>query len=126
MVKDLAPKISDSELEVMRVLWHAGDALPVTEIRETLQRSRGWEATTVKTLISRLVTKGVLRQEKRGVFYYSPLISEAEYNDWATHDLISRVYHGSARDLVAALVRSDGLTQDDIDELRDLFKLEDS
>lgn len=125
MVKDLAPKISDSELEVMRVLWRAGDALPVTEIRETLQKSRGWEATTVKTLISRLVAKGVLRQEKRGVFYYSPLISEAEYNDWATHDLISRVYHGSARDLVAALVRSDGLTQDDIDELRDLFKLED-
>ena len=125
MVKDLAPKISDSELEVMRVLWRAGDALPVTEIRETLQRSRGWEATTVKTLVSRLVTKGVLKQEKRGVFYYSPLISEAEYNDWATHDLISRVYHGSARDLVAALVLSDGLTQDDIDELRDLFKLED-
>lgn len=125
MVKDLAPKISDSELEVMRVLWQAGDALSVTEIRETLQRSRGWEATTVKTLISRLVTKGVLKQEKRGVFYYSPLVSEAEYNDWATHDLISRVYHGSARDLVAALVRSDGLTQSDIDELRDLFKLED-
>lgn len=125
MVKDLAPKISDSELEVMRVLWQAGDALPVTEIRETLQQSRGWEATTVKTLVSRLVTKGVLKQEKRGVFYYSPLISQAEYNDWATHDLISRVYHGSARDLVAALVRSDGLTQNDIDELRDLFKLED-
>ena len=126
MQNQIADKISDSELEVMKVLWQAGDALPVTEIRETLQKSRGWEATTVKTLISRLVTKGVLRQEKRGVFYYSPLISEAEYNDWATHDLISRVYHGSARDLVAALVRSDGLTQDDIDELRDLFKLEDS
>ena len=125
MVKELAPKISDSELEVMRVLWQTGDALPVTEIREALQQSRGWEATTVKTLVSRLVTKGVLRQEKRGVFYYTPLISEAEYNDWATHDLISRVYHGSARDLVMALVRSDGLTQDDIEELRDLFKLED-
>ena len=124
MYKDLAPKISDSELEVMRVLWRAGNALPVTEIRESLQKSRGWEATTVKTLISRLVAKGVLRQEKRQVYYYSPLITEAEYNDWATHDLISRVYHGSARDLVAALMRSDGLSQADIDELRNLFKLE--
>lgn len=124
MYKDLAPKIADSELEVMRVLWRAGKALPVTEIRESLQKSRGWEATTVKTLISRLVAKGVLRQEKRQVYYYSPLITEAEYNDWATHDLISRVYHGSARDLVAALVRSDGLSQADIDELRNLFKLE--
>ena len=124
MVNELAPKISDSELEVMRVLWRAGDALPVTEIRETLQKSRGWEATTVKTLVSRLVTKGALRQEKRGVFYYTPLITEEEYNDWATHDLISRVYHGSARDLVAALVRSDGLTKSDLDELRDFFRME--
>ena len=124
MSQFLADKISDSELEVMRVLWRAGNALPVTEIRESLQKSRGWEATTVKTLISRLVAKGVLRQEKRQVYYYSPLITEAEYNDWATHDLISRVYHGSARDLVAALVRSDGLSRADIDELRDLFKLE--
>ena len=125
MQNNLADKISDSELEVMKVLWQAGDALPVTEIREALQKSRGWEATTVKTLVSRLVTKGVVRQEKRNVFYYSPLLSESEYNDWATHDLIRKVYHGSARDLVAALVHSEGLTQDDIAELRELFKLED-
>ena len=125
MQNNLADKISDSELEVMKVLWQAGDALTVTEIRETLQKMRGWEATTVKTLVSRLVTKGVVQQEKRNVFYYTPLLSEQEYNNWATHDLIRRVYHGSARDLVAALVHSEGLTQDDIAELRELFKLED-
>ena len=124
MQNHLADKISDSELEVMKVLWRAGEPLPVTDIREALQRSRGWEATTVKTLVSRLVTKGALRQEKRGVFYYTPLITEEEYNDWATHDLINRVYHGSARDLVAALVRSDGLTKNDLDELRDFFRME--
>ena len=125
MQNELAGKISDSELEVMKLLWQAGDALPVTEIRETLQRTRGWEATTVKTLVSRLVSKGALRQEKRNVFYYSPLITEREYNAWATDSLIRRLYNGSARDLVAALVRSEGLTQQDIAELRDLFKVED-
>ena len=109
----------------MKLLWQAGDALPVTEIRETLQRTRGWEATTVKTLVSRLVSKGALRQERRNVFYYSPLITEREYNAWATDSLIRRLYNGSARDLVAALVRSEGLTQQDIAELRDLFKVED-
>ena len=125
MRNELAEKISDSELEVMKLLWQAGDALPVTEIRETLQRTRGWEATTVKTLVSRLVSKGALRQEKRNVFYYSPLITEREYNAWATDSLIRRLYNGSARDLVAALVRSEGLTQQDIEELRTMFKVED-
>lgn len=117
----IADKISDSELEVMKVLWRAGDALPVTVIREELQKSRGWEATTVKTLVNRLVSKGVIFQEKRKVFYYSPLISEVEYNSWATGDLIQRLYNGSARDLVAALVQSNGLTPDDVEELRLMF-----
>ena len=117
----IADKISDSELEVMKVLWRAGDALPVTVIREALQKSRGWEATTVKTLVNRLVSKGVILQEKRNVFYYSPLISEAEYNSWATGDLIQRLYNGSARDLGAALVQSNGLTQADVEELSRMF-----
>ena len=124
MQNNLADKISDSELEVMKVLWQAGDALTVTEIRETLQKTRGWEATTVKTLVSRLVTKGVVRQEKRNVFYYSPLISEEEYNAWATDNLIRKLYNGSARDLVAALVQSEGLSRDDIEELRNMFRVE--
>ena len=55
------------------------------------------------------------------MFYYSPLISEAEYNNWATGDLIQRLYNGSARDLVAALVQSNGLTPDDVEELRLMF-----
>ena len=117
-------KISDSELEVMRVLWEAGDALPITEIRRSLQSSKGWEATTIKTLVQRLCAKGVLAQEKRNVFYYSPLVSEQEYNDWATGDLIRKLYRGSAKELVAALVRSDGLSISDVDELRAMFKVE--
>ena len=125
MSNDLACKITASELEVMKLLWHAEDALPVTEIREKLQESKGWEPATIKTLVSRLVTKGAVRQEKRNVFYYSPLISEQEYGRWATQDLVSRLYNGRARDLVAALVHSDGLTQEELDELRQMFKVED-
>jgi BlaI family penicillinase repressor len=124
MKNDLAEKISGSELEVMKLLWQKEDALPITEIREELQKSRGWEPATIKTLVSRLVGKGAVLQEKRNVYYYSPLISEKEYNTWATKDLISRLYNGSARDLVAALVHSDGLTKEDIEELRQMFKVE--
>ena len=119
-----AEKISDSELEVMRVLWAADKALPVTEIRKALQLSMGWEATTVKTLVGRLCAKGVIAQEKRNVFYYSALVSEKEYNDWATGRLINRLYRGSAKNLVAALVDSEGLSAEDIEELRAMFKVE--
>jgi len=124
MSENLACKITGSELEIMKLLWRAEDALPVTEIREKLQKSKGWEPATIKTLISRLVSKGVVRQEKRNVYFYSPIITEKEYSKWATEDLVTRLYNGKVRDLVAALVSSDGLTQEDLDELRQMFKVE--
>lgn len=123
-MQSLAEKISSSELEVMRVLWEAEEPLLIADIRRALEERRGWEPTTTKTLVQRLVTKGAVLQEKRRTFYYSPLISEREYNDWATGDLIRRVYGGSAKELVAALVHSDSLTESDIEELRAFFRAE--
>lgn len=124
-MSNIAEKISDSELEIMKTLWEAGDALTITDIRTDLQTRKGWEATTIKTLVGRLVNKGAVLQEKRKVFYYSPLVTEEEYSRWATKDLVSKLYGGSAKHLVAALVNSDGLSKEDIDELRELFKMED-
>ncbi len=123
-MENLSEKITESELEVMRVLWEAGDSLSVTEIRQILQARKGWEATTVKTLIRRLLAKGAVSQEKRKVFYYTPLVSQQEYNDWAANDLVRRLFRGSAKALVATLVKSEGLSAQDIDELRALFKVE--
>ncbi len=124
MSDNLASKITDSELEVMKLLWCAKDALPVTVIREQLQESKGWEPATIKTLISRLVSKGAVRQEKRNVYYYSPAITEKEYSSWATKDLVTRIFNGKASDLIASLVDSNGLSQEDLDELREMFKVE--
>ena len=124
MSKELAAKISDSELEIMKTLWQAGQALTITEIRSRLQGPMGWESTTIKTLVQRLCTKGVLLQEKRGVFYYSPLIDEQEYKRWAADNLMQKLYHGSARELVAALLHADRLTAEDVEELGAWFNRE--
>lgn len=123
-MKKKAEKISASELEVMRVLWQAQRPLTITEIRLDLQKRTDWEPTTIKTLVQRLCTKGVLHQENSRPFLYSPRISETEYKDWATNDLISRLYHGSAQGLVAALVKSDSLSAEDVEQLREFFRVE--
>jgi len=119
----IAERISDSELEVMKLLWR-NSPLTSTEIREELLETMGWEATTIKTLISRLVHKEAVSQEKQKVFYYRPLITETEYNGWATGRLIDKLYKGSAKAMVAALVDSQGLSEGDIAELRALFNVE--
>ena len=53
-MQDIAAKISDSELEVLEVLWEAEEALPIAPIRKRLEERRGWDISTIKTLLRRL------------------------------------------------------------------------
>lgn len=122
----LVSKITDSEAEVMRVLWEADHELPLADIRKTLEQSSDWESSTIKTLLRRLCKKGVVVSTKKEVYYYKPTVSEKEYNEYTTQSLIDRLYSGSAKNLVAALIGNKKLDDTDIKELRNLFKVGDN
>ena len=121
----LVSKITDSEVKVMRILWEAACELSIADIRKTLEKTSKWETSTIKTLLRRLCEKGVVLATKKEVFYYKPLVSEAEYNEYATQSLIDRLYSGSAKNLVASLLGSNKLDASDIEELRTLLKVGD-
>ena len=119
----LVSKITESEVEVMRVLWQEEGELPLAEIRKTLEQTSNWETSTIKTLLRRLCEKGAVLAVKKEVFYYKPVVSEAEYNEYTTQGIIDRIYSGSAKNLVASLLGSRKLNAKDIEELRTLFKV---
>ena len=112
-------KIQDSELEVMRVLWSAGEALPLIEIRRVLSLRCGWEDSTIKTLLRRLQAKGIVRLERRGV--YSAVVTREEYSRWSTRTFVNKIFAGSAKKLVASLVSDGQLDEKDIAELTAMF-----
>lgn len=120
-MSELAEKISGSEVEVLEVLWQAGEPLSVTPIRTQLEKERGWDASTVKTLLRRLCGKGVVTVEKREMFYYRPLLDQEEYRRWSARALLNRVFRGNARDLIASLVEEYPMNQSDLEELREIL-----
>lgn len=119
----LISKITDSELEIMKILWSAGCELTISGIRKALEKSSSWESSTIKTLLRRLCDKGVVAANKKEVFYYKPLVTENQYNEYSTQALIDRLYDGSAKNLVASLLGSKKLDDSDIKELRNLFRV---
>ena len=107
----------------MQVLWEAGGPLKIQEVWEGLPEA-GWKYNTVGTLLLRLEEKGAVRCEKIGKNRtYTSLLDKEEYTKDQTRGIIDRFYHGSAKELAAALMRTESLTAEDIDELRKEFGL---
>lgn len=115
-------KISDAELEILEVLWEAGEALNANEIRLRLNVKKDWERTTVLTLIRRLLDKGVIVQEKREVYYYMPCVERSDYVKEETKSFLNKFFKGNARNLAAALIEDEDLSREDIEELRAYFR----
>ena len=120
-MKELAAKISSSELEVLEEQWRSAEPMPIAAIRAALEETHSWDASTVKTLLRRLREKGAVDCEKRDVFYYWPLLGRKDYQRWSTQSFLQRVYQGSARDLVAGLVECCPLSSEDLSELRGIL-----
>ena len=121
-----APQISDSELELMKIIWSAGGAALYAQIMEALaEEGRSWQKNTVITLLSRLVDKGFLTVRKLGRRNeYAAAVSEAEYQAAQTQVLVNKLYAGSATGLGAALSRQEAISPGDYEELKRLWEEE--
>ena len=115
------PKISDSEWEVMKIIW-SKEEITANEIIESLNGKQEWKNTTVKSLINRLLNKEAIGFRKNGKeYFYYPLISEEECIKEESQSFLKKVFNGSLNEMVLNLVKSEKLTKDDINELRDIL-----
>ena len=112
-------KITDAELEIMQVLWASQQPMTLSQIKSAL---KGRNGETTKTLLRRLCQKKAVEQEKREVFYYHPMVSQRELTRCRTQRLIDKLYAGSAKAMVTALVEHEQLCPQDVDELQELFQ----
>lgn len=113
-------QVSDSELELMRIIWDNGGSALYAQIMEELVRTGHlWQKNTVITLLSRLVEKGLLRTNKIGRRNeYTAIVSEEDYQAAQTRTFLNKLYEGSAKGLVATLIPKEMLSAEDYEELR--------
>lgn len=115
------PKISDSEWEVMKVLWKRYP-LTSSEIIETLKGYISWNPKTIHTLISRLVNKNAIEVKKDEPFYlYSPVVTEEECRRVETKSFIKKVYDGSVHLLISNFLKNEKLSDQEIEELKHIL-----
>lgn len=115
-------RISEAEHAVMEALWQRAPQT-ASEVCEQVCQDRGWSLATVKTLLSRLVTKQAVATEPDGKrFLYTPRIAREAYVGTESRRLVDRLFGGRAGPLFAHLAEAQALTEDDIAEIEALLR----
>lgn len=115
-------QISPAEWEIMRVVWTT-HPITSTEIYDILQEKTDWKLPTTKTLIGRLVKKGMLTTKAKGRKYeYSPAVTEKQSMKEATDALLEQVCSTKVGQTIEVMLENSVLSQDDLASLQQLIE----
>ena len=115
-------RIGESEFAVMEVLWKEAP-LTAMEVAERVPAERKWSVRTVKTMLGRLLAKGILTHEEEGRRYlYRPAIAKEDYVAQESRRLLDRMFGGKLSPLVAHLAERQQLSSKDVEEIQALLK----
>lgn len=122
----MVQQVSDSELELMKIIWANGGTALYAQIMEKLAEAGcTWQKNTVITLLSRLVEKGLLKINKIGRRNeYRAAVSEGDYQADQAQAFLNKLYEGNAKGLVSMLIQRDMLSAKDYEELRQFWERE--
>lgn len=113
--------ISNAEWEIMRVVWTKEETTS-SQILEILEQKTDWTASTVKTLLKRLVDKGYLATQKSGKsFLYSTLVSEEEAINRQADELFDKFCQRKHTVIIKHLLETTPMTMADINDLQALL-----
>ncbi len=117
-------KITDAEWKVMHVVWNH-QRISANDVIAEVVPETGWSPNTVRTLLIRLVDKGILHvakergKEKEYInSVYTPLFTREECEAAHGRSFLERVFAGDTSRLLAHFVKDGDLTPEQIKELK--------
>lgn len=114
-------RISDAEWEVMQVVWSLRTAT-AADVIERLAPETGWSHRTVRTLLSRLVQKGVLAAEDDGHRHrYRAVVSRKRCVRDAGRTFLEKIFEGDPAELLVHFVQTSKISPEQIEELKRLL-----
>lgn len=117
-----AAHIPDAELEVMQTLWQSKGSMLVADIAKEIEKKHKCTKSSVHILCDRLSKRGFVSIElvDDGPVAFkkiSPVLSEQEYRASEADEIVTKVFRGSWKNLVASLIDAGKIGESDLEEL---------
>ena len=113
--------ISDSEWEIMRIIWTI-EPVRSTKIIQELQAKKDWSESTIKTLLRRLVNKNLLNTTKEGRhFVYSAKVTQAQVMTEAAQELLDRMCNMHKGEVILQLLADSPISKNDLAKMKQVI-----
>ncbi|MEJ8819936.1 BlaI/MecI/CopY family transcriptional regulator [Lacibacter sp. H407] len=114
-------KPTESELEILRVLWERGEAT-VRDVHEELSKTKDAGYTTTLKLMQIMHEKGMVkRDESNKTHKYIPLISREKTQKQFVGKMIDTLFQGSSSQLVMQALGNHKASKEELDEIQKLI-----
>lgn len=109
--------LQQSERYIMEKLWE-NTPMTIMQLFHALEVDPGWSKSTVNTLLSRMVDKGIVYYEEGGkARQYYPAVTREDADVAETKNLLQRIYRGSVGMMVNTMIKKNALSQEEMEEL---------
>lgn len=115
-------ELTEAEWDIIQVVWeHEPCAAPT--VQEELVARKKWTYSTVKTLMDRMVTKGLLTTERiRNLMLYRSAITQQDAQRGELLRTVKRAFGGAFTPMMQFMLDSNALSRKELDDLESLIR----
>jgi BlaI family penicillinase repressor len=115
-------ELTEGEWAIIRAVWD-NEPCAAPTVQEELQAQKSWTYSTVKTMMDRMVTKGLLKTERfRNLILYRSVITKIQAQKGEIRRTVKRAFNGALTPMMQFLLDNHKLSQKQLNELERLIK----
>jgi BlaI family penicillinase repressor len=115
-------ELTEAEWDIIEVVWEREPCAAPT-VQEELAGRKKWTYSTVKTLMDRMVTKGLLTTERiRNLILYRSVISQKDAQRGELMRTAKRAFGGAFTPMMQFMLDDNTLSQRELDDLEEMIR----
>jgi BlaI family penicillinase repressor len=115
-------ELTEAEWPVIKVVWET-EPCTAPAVQEKLQKSTGWTYSTVRTLMDRMVAKGLLKAKKEGkATIYNSAVTRREAQHGELFYTLKHAFNGALAPMVQCLLESKDLDASELAKIEALLE----
>jgi BlaI family penicillinase repressor len=115
-------ELTEAEWSIIKAVWET-DSCTAPAIQEKLLKPMGWTYSTVRTLMDRMVVKGVLRARKEGkLTIYQSAVTRAQAQRGELIYTLKHAFNGALTPMVQCLLDNNDLDAAELAKIEEMIK----